>query len=673
MKLLATLALALLSLTASAQREQTWVRKSQSVTLDLHWSKDHYGNIQWQKSTDDGKTWDDIKNATKPIYTFTPSQPTLLRAHIEGDPACPAIDIERDVQVMTLDATVTATYSDGVDMEISLADLPLDLIQEYGYTYNMSALSHGATLMPRTKVGERPEASTYEMHCTGLLPKRTYSVRAYVALKDGTVIYGAGKAVNTIPGLEWHSEDWSIGQRTMQARFVCPEGTRRINFELGSDEDDMTSYTATSTGDKAFSGGTIYATPVITGLTPATDYIARVTAIIDGEEVMIEKTVRTMTDYTHFATPEDFYVPVGHRIDWGERKFHRISMPENTYQVEYPRMVRAADGTLILTYHGGTSDHWQNCYIRRSYDDGVTWTDQQLLYSASGQLLGSGYYRICNPQVTLLDNGWLILSVCGNATPETNYNCKVFTSISKDNGETWGDPVVVCRGRTWEPHVVQLPGGELELLVSSEAPWWGKDGWMEQEIVYARSTDYGQTWTTAQRACYLPGARDGMPVPIVLKGNRGVIFSIESVGSGLPPSLVYRPLHQEWNSTPWNRTDSDRRWLTNLNGGGGAPYCVQIPSGELIIMAHTNQAGQVWQTCRPQVVMADSEGKNPKYKTVPAGTSGTLNPGEGAYYNSLFMKDDTTVWLLVTRATYNGDVRQRSSIEYMEGKIIPAN
>ena len=57
----------------------------------------------------------------------------------------------------------------------------------------------------------------------------------------------------------------------------------------------------------------------------------------------------------------------------------------------------------------------------------------------------------------------------GNANPETNPNCQVFVSISKDNGNTWGDPITVGRGRCWEPQIVQLPGGELELLVSSEA------------------------------------------------------------------------------------------------------------------------------------------------------------------------------------------------------------
>lgn len=661
--ILTTLLLAFLTLSAHAERQQTWARKTQNVTLDLHWNAENYGTIQWQKSTDDGKTWTDIKNATKPVYSFTASANTLLRAHITGDPACPPIDIEREVKVMTLSADMTTVYSDGADFQVSYTDIPASLVEEYGYCYSLSALSRNYTMMPRHEVGKGLPEGDFEMHCDGLRPGMNYSVRVYLRLTDGTIIYGPGKLVQTLPGLDWHSEDWTIDKTSLSGRFTCPDGARRITFSLGETPDNMKTYDWSVMAD-----GT-YWTGNITGLKPGTTYYAKVTALLDGEDVEINKTVRTLTDYSTYPV-DPTVVPVGHKIDWGTRTFHRISLPEDTYQVEYPRLVRAADGALILTYHGGTSDHWQNCYIRRSYDEGVTWTDQQVLYSASNSIFGSGYYRICNPQVTLLDNGWLILSVCGNANPETNYNCKVMTSISKDNGVTWSDPVVVCRGRTWEPHVLQLPGGELELYVSSEAAWWGTDRGLEQEIIYARSTDYGQTWTTAKRCAYLPGARDGMPVPVLMQGNKGVLFSIESVNSGLPPSFIHRDLDGEWDTTAWNRKDTEKRWLVGLNNNAGAPYCLQIPTGEIIVMAHTNQAGSVWQTNRPQVAMSDNTGHDFKYKTVPASAGGTLNTGEGAYYNSLFQKDDNTIWLLVTRATYNGQTRVKSSIEYMEGKIV---
>jgi len=134
-----------------------------------------------------------------------------------------------------------------------------------------------------------------------------------------------------------------------------------------------------------------------------------------------------------------------------------------------------------------------------------------------------------NPEMVKLQNGWIVMSVTANGNPETNDNCHVMVVISKDGGETWGDPIIVGRGRTWEPMVIQLPNGELELFVSSEAQWWGTGTTIPQEILFARSTDNGETWTAFKRAAYSPDRRDGMPVAMVLKGNKGVLFAIEMV------------------------------------------------------------------------------------------------------------------------------------------------
>lgn len=654
---------------ASAQNapETTYARQGQNVTLDLHWTSDNYGTVQWQHSTDGGQTWTDIAGANTPVYTYKAEGNRLVRARVEGDPACPPICMERQINVIGLSAEVQAIYHDRAELTVTCTDLPAESVAEYGYAYNLSGLSRNYTMMPLHAVGTQLPAEPFDMTCDGLRPDMSYSIRAYVRLTDGTVIYGPGKLVKTLNGIEWSTEDWLIETGRIQAHFICPEGTRNIVYRFGETPETMKEYGTTAKEHGTMAGA------IVSGLKPGTTYYASVTAEVDGEEMTITKEVRTLPDYSTVPV-DDTVVPVGHKIDWGDRTLHRISLPDNTYQVEYPRIVRAADGALILTYHGGTQDHWQNCYIRRSYDEGQTWTDQQTLFSASNTLFGNSYYRICNPQVTLLDNGWLILSVCGNANPETNYNCKVLTSISKDNGVTWSDPVVVCRGRTWEPHVLQLPDGDLELLVSSEAWWWDNQrNNLFQEIISCRSTDNGETWTASKRACYLPGCRDGMPVPILMQGGKGVLFSIESVNSGLAPSLVHRDLDKEWDTADWDRKDDADRWLTNLNGSAGAPYAIQLTTGEIVVMAHTNQAGNVWQTCRPQVTITDNTGHNPKYKTLPCSQSGVLGQGEGGYYNSLWQKDDDTIWLIITHSTYNGSTRVKSSIEYMEGKIVPAN
>lgn len=70
-------------------------------------------------------------------------------------------------------------------------------------------------------------------------------------------------------------------------------------------------------------------------------------------------------------------------------------------------------------------------------------------------------------------------------------------------------------------------------------------------------------------------------------------------------------------------------------------------------------------------MMADNTCRTFKYSTKPLSNSKLLPPGTGAYYNSLFLKDADTVWLLVTRARYEGSDRKESSIEVFEGKVVP--
>lgn len=671
--LLAALAIPSLGQTS---RDTAYTRSGQNVTLNLNWTAQNYGSIQWQSSKDGGLTWKDISGQTSTTYTFQPQESTLYRAHIVGDPSCPPINIEREIVPINFTVDVDTVTYNSATLTITNTDIPKEDVVEYGYATNISNLSWSYSLMPLTKVGESlPTEDQFQVICQDLKPGRSYSIRFYIKTKDGSIVFGPGKTVTTLAGLEWHSENWTIEKNSIQGRFalVGDGEISDIHFYYGTSENELNEGTYSLVENDIYeTAPNLYATQLITGLQAGTSYIFKVSANIDGEVQTIEHTVKTMPDYSSYVVDETVK-PVSHKIDWGtQHVLTKISDPSMT-AVEYPRLVRLANGDLLLTYHGGTpSNTWKNCYYRISHDDGKTWENQVMIFNGSVNMLGSGFYRICNPQATVLDNGWVILSATADANPETNYNCKVITIISKDNCRTWSDPVIVGRGRNWEPHVVQLPGGELELLVSLEAKWWTGGVVADQEIVVSRSTDYGQTWTAFRRAAHCDNVRDGMAVPILMQGNKGVLFSIESPKGGLSPSFVHRNLTEEYDSNSWNRVNSSKRWATGLNNGAGGPYSVQLPTGEIVVVAHTNQAGSVWQTNRPQVSLFDNTGHNRKYFTLPVTTGNPLNINEGAYYNSLWVKDAEHIWLLVTRVTYNGTTRGRSSIEYLEGTIVPA-
>ena len=659
---------ALLCAPAYAERTVSYARANQNVTLNLDWQAGNYGDITWQYSDDGGSSWIDVQGADTPSLTFKASKPvSLYRAVINGDPSCPPIIHEREIKAVDVQSEVVAQGGHSVQLEISGLDLQGAEIVEYGYTTAFSGVGRNYSILPRFKTGDTlPDEETFTIECSGLNPSTQYTIRPYFKTADGSLIFGAGKVANTLDGLTFDTEDWIIEKDALQIPFSIPGftgGNPHLEVWFGKDDSSLSQVDFESTGNNT------YRSKLIEGLSPATDYLVVVKGEIGGEETEIRKTVRTWTDYSDL-TVDETVKPVSHIVEWDSEKKLVCLTPE-PLQVEYPRMCRVDDNKILLTYHGGASDHWQNSYLRKSYDNGKTWTDPVTIYTASGSFLGSGYNRICNPEMTKLKNGWIILTVVANGNPETNNNCKVLATISKDGGETWGDPFVVGRGRTWEPQVVQLPGGELELLVSSEAYWWDNQrNNLFQEILSTRSTDNGETWTTYKRASYKPAARDGMPVAVVMQGNKGVLFVEESVNGNVPPTLVHRKLDEEWDTADWDNADDSRRWRTKLNSGAGAPYMIQLPTGEFLIMAHTNQTGEVWQTNRPQVLMADNTGHNFKYSRLPLSGSTPLPAGTGAYYNSFFLYDNDTVWLLITKAEYNGQTRKSSDVMVLEGKIV---
>ena len=651
----------------AAERTVSYARQGMNVTLDLNWNADNYGTIQWQQSADGGDTWTDIPSETSPTYNFRISAPTLCRAVVNGDPSCPEAQIERLIQPVTFRSKIAEIGSDRVTISLSDVDFAGAEVTEYGFAANLTSLARPTTRLNRVKTGEGlPEGDSFDITCSGLHPASDYTIRPWFRTADGSFITGSVYTVTTKAGIAWNTEDWIIEKDRIRPSvvFYGDNAPDNITILFGPDRDNLTECTPRRLSYNVYNGTTA------TGLQPGTDYIAVARATIDGKEMEIEKTVRTWSDYSTFEV-DNTSTGVHHTIKWDAKKTLVTLSSKNIPNVEYPRMCRVDDETILLSYHGGTKDHWTNSYLSKSTDNGQTWSDPMTIYNCEGSTFGKDYWRICNPEMTRLANGWIILTVIANGKPETNRNCKVLAALSKDGGETWSDPIIVGRGRTWEPQVVQLPNGELELLVSSEAAWWEpRADNVCQEIVSARSTDNGQTWTTFKRASFKPGARDGMPVAVVMQGNQGVLFIEESVNGGVPPTLQHRALDQEWETYDWDGVDDNRRWRTSLASGAGAPYCIQLPTGEFVIAAHTDQTGSVWQTCRPQIVMTDNTGHNFRYSSKPLAGNNPLPYGTGAYYNSLFLKDANTVWLLITRARYDGGTRKESSIMMLEGKVV---
>lgn len=666
---LLTALLCLSFLCVSGQTITNYARIGMKTTLQIGWNAYNYGTIQWQRSIDNGTNWTDIQNAVTPTYEFVVNGDGLFRAKISTQPECEPVYITRAIQTVDFSVDLTTISATTAVFEISKINFKDAKIVEVGFCYNLSDLnSRNYQNMQQVKMGSSiPAENQFDLTCENLVPGTSYSIRVYFKTEDGSMIYGPGRIAATLPGLKWTGGNWQISKTSIAAQFELAGfnsimGIPNVVYKFGTNAENLKQIAVTDLGNFK------YASQLIENLTPNTTYIAQAEATVDGDQQTITKEVKTLPDYST-STVDQTTTPVKHTIRWdAAMTLHRIS-PEGL-QTEYPRIIRLSPDTLLCAYHGGSSsDYWVNIYLQKSFDNGRTWTTPTILMDKEKSTFGNHYWRFCNPEMIKLKNGWILMSFVGNGNPDTNDNCHVMVMTSKDKGETWSDPLIMGDGRTWEPMVAQLPNGELELYVSSEAAWFQQGKEVYQEILYSRSTDHGETWTAFKRACYSPNRRDGMPSAVVMQGNKGILFSIETVNDGGfgSPSLVRRPLDGEWDATPWNGVSTDKRWNVNMNAFGGAPYTIQLPTGEIVVVAHVNGRNGVWQTSYPRVVVGDNNGKNLTTAVTPITN---LPANEGAYYNSLFLKDSETVWLVITHSFYNGTTRLKGEIVYLEGKIV---
>ena len=319
------------------------------------------------------------------------------------------------------------------------------------------------------------------------------------------------------------------------------------------------------------------------------------------------------------------------------RLFWDISTQKVIFQSgNYARLITLQDGRLMAAAESYGPSGIKVCY---SMDKGKNWTSPELI-APNPDKVGNAV-----PDLIQLSDGTILVGY--NPRPGAPYSedrrFGIRTMRSTDNGQTWEGPIYIYDAShigedgCWEPSFLEMPDGEVHCYFANEHPYTQSG---EQEISMCRSFDKGLTWSDPERVTFRSGHRDGMPVAVVMQGNQGVLFIEESVNGGVPPTLQHRALDQEWETYDWDGVDDNRRWRTSLASGAGAPYCIQLPTGEFVIAAHTDQTGSVWQTCRPQIVMTDNTGHNFRYSSKPLAGNNPLPYGTGAYYNSLQMSID---------------------------------
>ena len=630
------------------------VAKGEDVRLSLAWTTANHGLIQWQVFTGND-TWTDMPLAVTKNLRVRADTNACFRAKITSGSCDPLYSGITFLHVLDIETLKIDSLTDIRAVVFCRADTSDVNVIEKGVLIDTKAVPDSNS----TRITDATEHTTFSIEVENLVPGKKYYVRVYEELMSGKLLMGNILDFTT----------YKIGAIN---RINVTDSTASVSYWIIGDTASITHGVFYNTEMPDTNSSSQPGIPdgknwksMLSDLKASTSYYA-VPYFRINNSYHLGGSVHftTYSDYSK-ETVDTSTIKIAHKISWKPYATAK-KISQSGFYADYGRVKRVGNSdTLLLVYHGGPNNQdWLNVYMRKSYDNGITWQDQKIMADITQY---STYWRFCNPELIQLANGWILLAYTANGKPETNENCYIHILTSKDRGETWEGPALIQTGRSWEPSMVQLPHGEVELFYSSEADWWpATDGvYTEQEIHMIHSTDNGQTWSFPQTVAYYPGKRDGMPVPLLLQGNKGVAFAIETVNANRSPYLVKRDLAGPWILTTSSFENGPYRWLVgNFSGHGGAPYLIQLPTGETVLSAHIYKGGDWHQNNYMQVLIGDNNAKNFTHLSTPWGV---LPVNESAVDNSLFLKDSTTIVAISCRNFPNGS----GGIYWLEGTIVP--
>jgi hypothetical protein len=352
------------------------------------------------------------------------------------------------------------------------------------------------------------------------------------------------------------------------------------------------------------------------------------------------------------------------KITWDKQE-KQIS--HEIYFAEYGRIVRLSKDTLILVYHcGAKGNEWDNIAIRKSFNNGKSWGTPKIIVPDNKQ---KRYYGFSTPALLQLKDKSLLLAYTGRGIPDDSLHNNLQIRYSKDGGDHWGEPQIVATGRSWEPGLAQLPSGEIQLFFSNEILSTKKaKGRHEQKVLLISSKSMGRKWSKPRMVAFTSGRRDGMPVPLVLKDNKGIVFAVEAVENERSPEIIWSSMKANWNYKEEGNIQNGRRWHGSVDPvWGGGPGLVQLSTGETLIVMQTEAGRNIdrykgWKKNSVVVMVGNSLAKNFRDISFPYPD---MPINEGRYFCSLFLKNDSTVVLVSTKNFPD----TRSALFWKEGHI----
>ena len=279
----------------------------------------------------------------------------------------------------------------------------------------------------------------------------------------------------------------------------------------------------------------------------------------------------------------------------------------------YPRLIRLNNGSLLVVYEDRRGD----VVVRRSMDEGATWDDAVMAFSAfeyvDSVTSSSTVVNIANPEIIQLDNGDILLATNLRPRQEGIYPFSIALQRSADLGMTWSDASILYQAAPyfhdgcWEPSFLLLPDETLHIYFANESPYRDSH---EQEISVLISNDNGHSWgTDPMTVSFREGFRDGMPVAIHDGSN--LYMAIEDNISGqFKPYIVKSEVDNPWNVPVY--ADSPDRYSALLNPlpdtvYAGAPYLIRTDSDIYLLSYQTTEnRNPNWEQSVMEVQISDT-------------------------------------------------------------------
>ena len=269
------------------------------------------------------------------------------------------------------------------------------------------------------------------------------------------------------------------------------------------------------------------------------------------------------------------------------------NFPEEQKEPFYPRVKTLPDGSYVMFYQGGqVASRVLSCFS----DDLVHWSSPNVIFGPTKVEVNGvkDFRRYTTIDACVLANGTL-LCICSFRNDsfyrKGGAGCGLVAARSHDNGRTWTRPNVIYEGPNWEPYVLQLPDGTVQVYFTDCRPETRNSG---TSLIESKNegVDFGPKHRVMRQYKYLyKGEKiytDQMPAVQLLNDGKTMMAAVEErleiEGPDGDSSYWISIIHNdgtEWTALGENSEGSKSRMKNVLDSN--APYLIALPSGEVVL------------------------------------------------------------------------------------------